>query len=95
MSWVYRTSFRLVLAAMVVMLGLLVQKSVESMQAYREVAGAAGQLSEQIEEIRQGNALLTAENERLLTDMAYYEQLGREVFGLVKPDEMVYIVNLP
>lgn len=95
MSWANLILSRLLLVAMTVLVGLLVYDAPHVLADYNEVAAAYESLSDHIGQLEQDNHLLRLENERLVSDMAYYEQLGRELFGLVKENETVFIVELP
>ena len=93
--WFYNLTVKLVLLSMVVLLAIVGHRSVESLGEYREVSSLHQQLSHQVESLRQENFVLEEEQHRLQTDYSYYEQLGREEFGMVRPNEKVYIVPLP
>jgi len=79
------------MAAMLILLG---HHSYEGIKTYRDVDRARDHLENQVDMLDQEIVELKEEHDRLLTDMSYYEQLGREAFGMIKPNETVYIVPL-
>ena len=95
MDLFYNLSFKLLLVTMVALLVIMGRHSYLSLAECREAEDTHSQLNNQIFMLKQENHELKEEATRLVNDMSYYEQLGREVFGMVKEDEVVYIVPLP
>ena len=79
---------------MVLVVLFFAQRSYHSLCEYEEVRETYAILHNQVELLKQENQEMKEESKRLSSDMSYYEQLGREEFGLVKSNERVFIVPL-
>ena len=80
------------------LLGLLVvlgQRSYDCYCEYRDVQNAHHNLTAKIQDAKIEIVELALERDRLEKDPTYFEQLAREEFGMVRDNEVVYIVNLP
>ena len=95
MSFFYRITLRLVMVSMAALLVVLAHRTYQSLETYRDVETLHRSLQERVDSLKLENAELERENERLATDFSYYEQLGREEFGMIKEGETIYIVPLP
>lgn len=95
MEWLHRLTIRLVLASMIVLLMVLGHRAVQTVEFFRGVDDNHRRLKDQVEMLSHDIGVLTEERQRLATDYSYYEQLSRESFGMIKEDEVVYIVKLP
>ena len=62
--------------------------------SYFKMQKAQGQLTHEIEDLRQKNAELKKQIELLRSDPHYIEQIAREQLGLVKDGETVYQFQL-
>jgi len=94
MNWFYRITVRLLLSVMVMAVLFFAQRSYVSIQEYNEVQDTYDILNSRVESLQLENQEMKEENVRLSKDMSYYEQLGREEFGLIKKNERVFIVPL-
>lgn len=66
----------------------------QSLQVYDGVREAQATLNKNVRELRVQLADLEEERARLADDMGYYEQLGREELGMIRPEELVFIIPL-
>lgn len=94
MNWFYKFTVNLLLSVMVLAVLFFAQRSYVSIQEYKEVQDTYNILNSRVEVLELENQEMKEENARLSKDMTYYEQLGREEFGLVKENERVFIVPL-
>ncbi len=86
---------KLVLVSMALLMVVLGDRTYNSVQSYSNVEGSHGKLSDKIDTLHHEIEMLETERERLSKDYSYYEQISREAFGMIKEDEVVYIVPLP
>ncbi len=90
----YRVSIKLVLLSMLLLLGFVGYETGLCLDDYREVKNVFQGAKGQIDALEVEIAELNEEKELLASDLTFYEQLAREEFGMVKEDEVVYIVPL-
>ncbi|RJO70314.1 MAG: hypothetical protein C4523_05525 [Myxococcales bacterium] len=95
MAFLQRLFVRAVLAALFICIAVVAQRTYLSYRDFAEVEAAQNTLQSRIDEQRLELRELEEEKQRLMNDFSYYEQLGREEFGMIKKDETVYLVPLP
>ena len=79
---------------MIVATALIADRVRQSILIYNDVREAKSTLEKNVQAIRGQLAELKEEHTRLTDDLSYYEQLGREELGMIRPDELVFIVPL-
>ncbi len=86
-TWIYAVLF---VAILIVINALVGEKGLlATFEAQREY----DQLQDRLHRLRQENALLQLEAQRLRDDPATIEALARDELGLVKPGEVLFIVK--
>jgi cell division protein FtsB len=86
---------RIVLAMFLLALLLLALLPNRSLYAYLRVREKISTVTADNERLHHETAQLRYEVQRLQEDLKYLEQIAREKYGMLKPNEEVYIINSP
>lgn len=91
----YRTIVKSLLALMALAVIFTAYHAYGKWERYSEVKAHYDNATSHVKVLEEEIEALENELDRLKHDPSYYEQLAREEFGMVRPDETVYIVELP
>lgn len=95
MSFLSRMLVRLLIAVMLVAMVLIARHTYESFNTYQAVDEARDRVDQHVKALEQEILALKEEHWRFKNDKSYYEQLGRQEFGMIGKDETVFIVPHP